>query len=387
MFAYGKGDITRVQGGFVEPDADISDVFDAALPYFLYNERSNSKSSAMNDIYEPLLEIIEDNTGQKFNVPIFYPQYQGDITQVDPKVYENQKRQEIIDWVKAHPEQLANIQNIEELISDEAIQRNAKESQEKYDEVLSRAGFGSKLIGSLGGGVVGSFQDPLVVASIPLAIANTVKGSLLAFALREAILAGGVEALIQPSVADWYKTLGKDYGPEEFFTRVGAASGFAGSASLFFGGIGKVFGKSLADDSISPGQAEEGISLLNKVRKESGQKLSDAEQTALEILEQNSRTETVIKKGVAIDAAKPRFKLKPEAVPRSTDDQASKLIDETDINEIEDGLDEIQRNLNMDTNNDVLEISLDGEQTTYGAFKKQQENDELIIKTLEGCTL
>ena len=58
MFAYGKGDITRVQGGFVEPDADISDVFDAALPYFLYNERSNSKSSVMNDIYEPLLEII-----------------------------------------------------------------------------------------------------------------------------------------------------------------------------------------------------------------------------------------------------------------------------------------------------------------------------------------
>ena len=41
----------------------------------------------------------------------------------------------------------------------------------------------------------------------------------------------------------------------------------------------------------------------------------------------------------------------------------------------------------MDANNDVLEISLDGEQTTYGAFKKQQENDELIIKTLEGCTL
>ena len=206
MFAYGKGDITRVQGGFVEPDADISDVFDAALPYFLYNERSNSKSSVMNDIYEPLLEIIEDNTGQKFNVPIFYPEYQGDIPPVDPKVYENQKRQEIIDWVKAHPEQLANIQNIEELISDEAIQRNARESQEKYEEVLSRAGFGSKFIGSLGGGVVGSFQDPLVVASIPLAIANTVKGSLLAFSLREAILAGGVEALIQPSVADWYKT-------------------------------------------------------------------------------------------------------------------------------------------------------------------------------------
>lgn len=86
--------------------------------------------------------------------------------------------------------------------------RNAQRLQE-LRSVQSRAtGFGQ--IGGFLGGMAGSLQDPVNIATLPIGgSARTVVGSIARVTVEQALL----EAVMQPMVARNYQALGEDYGP------------------------------------------------------------------------------------------------------------------------------------------------------------------------------
>ena len=146
--------------------------------------------------------------------------------------------------------------------------------QAELAELTSRSpGLGNtiaRLTGSLGAGIT----DPINQASMALPASwSKIGKGLLGVILGEAIVNASVEAIQQPDVASWYKSLGLEYGWEEFRNNVGQAAVIGGAFPVVL----KVGGETI---KLTAEQVKRGARVLNKA---AGRK-SDA-QAGAEVLE------------------------------------------------------------------------------------------------------
>ena len=95
---------------------------------------------------------------------------------------------------------------------------------------------GSSLFPSFAGAAVGIFQDPLILASIPVSIATGGTGGTLLGAVRlaalESVIAGVTETAIQARVVSYRDSLGSNYGWKEASKIIATAAG-AGFVGTF----------------------------------------------------------------------------------------------------------------------------------------------------------
>lgn len=134
----------------------------------------------------------------------------------------------------------------------------ARAADERLGRLMeSRDGL-SKWAALLGGGAVGSFNDPVTIMSLAAGggpgAARTVAGRILATAGREAIINAGTEAAIQPLVQDWRRRIGLPAGFEEGLKNVAFAGAFGG---LF--GAGGQAGAELFSRTIGRTRAAEAL--------------------------------------------------------------------------------------------------------------------------------
>lgn len=153
--------------------------------------------------------------GSSFENPGYYIGNQG--------MYDERKKR-LEDEILANPDIYPDLQDIRDRDFDSLAKDRALSALEAFNET-DRKQFGFK---SWSGQMVGSAQafieDPF---NIGMGLAGSVWSmgakTVLGGALREGLLAMGIEGIQQPSVAKWYGELGLDYGWDDFFTRVTTA--------------------------------------------------------------------------------------------------------------------------------------------------------------------
>lgn len=130
--------------------------------------------------------------------------------------------------------------NITNLLSLEAIDaqavQNAIDMRKDFEDIAA-AGEGqgfARFLGGLTGGALEMTQDP--VQAVSMFYGNSRK--LLTFAAQQAVINGGIEALRQPSVAEWYAKTGVEYTAEDFFRNVAMGAGAGTVFSIGMRGLG-----------------------------------------------------------------------------------------------------------------------------------------------------
>ena len=214
-----------------EPDATWKEVIGAAYDKSFGVDRSTSDTDLLRNEWQPIIEEVNERTGSDFYNPAnhfagtFRPLAPSSEEGHDMMMYKWQK-DKVLKHIKENADKLPDLQSIthEDLVFQ--AQEQAKYNYNAFNEVMGRATDAKNLFGSLIGGIGAMGTDPVVVSSmvLPLNRASTLRGTMF----REALIGAGSEAIIQPSVAKWYKTLGLKYTWEQFATAV-AAGGIFGA--------------------------------------------------------------------------------------------------------------------------------------------------------------
>lgn len=125
----------------------------------------------------------------------------------------------------------------------QSAQEEARRSARGFQDVVQNAGGFSAIAGSLVGGVAASMADPVIIgasaagsALFGVGAAAPVIGKaahVLRFLAIEGAIGAGTEVLIQPTIAQWQRTTGQEYGLGDALTAVA----FAGVGSAVLGGV------------------------------------------------------------------------------------------------------------------------------------------------------
>ena len=121
--------------------------------------------------------------------------------------------------------QYPDIKNDDDLLKE--IIEDSKRLREKSDSITSNSTFAWK-VGSFTGTMAATMSDPLVLATIPFGASAS--AGILRTTLIEAGYGMLLEAMIQPFVYRYKKTLNSPYNVSDALLRIGAAG--AGSAAL-----------------------------------------------------------------------------------------------------------------------------------------------------------
>ena len=123
-----------------------------------------------------------------------------------------------------------------QLVKDQSL-REVADADDVYERAESNTARAAYFLGALGSGMA----DPVNVG-VSLALAPFSGGTSLAnIVFREAIINMSAEVLQAPAVAAWYKTLGLDYGIEDFALNLASAAAIGGAFPIVIrGGAGAV---------------------------------------------------------------------------------------------------------------------------------------------------
>lgn len=121
------------------------------------------------------------------------------------------------------------------------VKTKAKEALTTQKAAVAGASDFDRWTGSLAGGAVASFADPINLASLPFG-AGAAAG-ILRTAIVEGLINVGAEALSFPLVAAWQEELGQEYGLKEFKENAGMAFLFGAGVSGSLKGLSVGYGK------------------------------------------------------------------------------------------------------------------------------------------------
>lgn len=206
---------------------------EAAYDLFRSEDSSDSKTRHWKQQLSERAQAIESFTGE-------YPEWHDDIyrgtvgdpEQRDPRIYERAQ------------EKLAAVrQKYPEIKSDDELRANiplaAAEIRQHSESIMARAdGWGGQMVGTLGAATL----DPLNIAFMMVTLPAAGSGAIntLAKVARAAKFGAGVglatELAIQPSVFQFKKELGVDYGIDDAAINIAAST--IGSGLLM--GVGEV---------------------------------------------------------------------------------------------------------------------------------------------------
>jgi len=240
---------TSIAGG----QSSLSEIYNAASEQLRFVDNSNSSSEALTRAYADRIQAIQEATGETTVNPMEADRRDLDVpgdpnftptaaVPVDP-MRQAQRLQASVDgfnaWLadvaKRHPDQAGIIR------ADTPVERDAEALARHVDEHLAqtlaaRDGIG-KWAALFGGGIRGAFYDPLqaltLIAGGGPGAARTVGGRILTVALKEAVINGGAEAIMQPDVQAWRAKIGLDAGFIEGARNVA----FAAALGAGFGGL------------------------------------------------------------------------------------------------------------------------------------------------------
>ncbi len=204
-------------------------------------------------------------------------------------------------WREAQRRGIKGIPASRELFEQDALRRQGE--RDKDQEMLARSSGLSGFAAQLGGGMLGSFADPINVYTLPLGGGG---GSITRRILVEGAINAGIEGVQAAGGAQSYGRLGEEYGIEQAAQDV-ALAGFAGAAfkGAEIGGVAAVrgIGESLPLD----------MRMARALGKQSLEEVSDADvarafrQTVPEDLRLPDEVSAlhVIDRGVEVESTSP----------------------------------------------------------------------------------
>ena len=293
-----------------KPIGTFSENFFSAMNLFDYQESSISMNRALDDQFQPIIDIIKErdpnaaifNTTADPGVRFFNKTQQqpgrdfneklpGLMNQIDGLVYPspyvnsnptrhlginllgrdtdtfikgkanyNREVNELLAYINGNKELYPELQGItHEKIMDQAIQV-AKDAESNYEEIADRSpGFNRgamRFLGMMAGGI----KDPVITSVILADVATGFgKTSLLRLMFREALIGAGTEAVLSVPVQAWYKSLGKDMTWSDFVTRVAIGASVGAAVPPTLAAAGKTI-------SITKDQMLKGIEVLSNAK-------------------------------------------------------------------------------------------------------------------------
>ena len=250
--------INQTDEGITDGVATWSEQLGAVYDEAILTSNSDSPSVAFRDIWSDVVTTISERDQKYFQNPGSYVNLndaKGEYTDHSISFGYVKSADEVINYVKQNPERYPEFAW---LSKDEVRKRAvdlALDSKRQLEAVDRRTpggiGLGTKILGGVGAAAT----DPVNQASLLLGARGV--SSLGGLVLREALINAGVEAVIQKPVAEWYETLGLDYGYEDFIGNVGAAFVFGGAMPLAI----NVGGKTVM---LTAEQSKRGLEALRK---------------------------------------------------------------------------------------------------------------------------
>ena len=256
--------ISKSLGGFSE---NVS----AAYQGTRMNDQAYSEATILKDQWGPIVDVVNERSGSKaFFNPANY--LSGGIFDASASEGNAQRQYEytagrIIKFINENKEAFPELQWVSR---DEVLRRGmdaAKKARQDLMDLEGRSPGTLNAVGRFVGSMGGVATDPFVLQG-GLAVRTT--GSLLSMTFKEAFVNAGLEAMAQSGVEKWYKQLGYEYTPEQFWYSVAAAGAFGGAMP----GALKIGGKTI---SLTSEQLRKGYDALVA----SGYKPSAAEQAAI----------------------------------------------------------------------------------------------------------
>lgn len=244
-----------LEGARSQPRISQWQNFQAAQDAFNHVDAGQASSQVLRDIWEPIIDEVNQATGSNFWSPTDALNIGIGIsaTAGNPESRYRYQAERVLNHIQQNRDSLP-----EEITSltldrfDELAVERAQQSIADFEFATEdRPGFLDSAVRFLGGLSAGA-ADP---SNVPyLAIGGAGSKSLLSFAFREAVINAGAEAALQPSVAEWYETIGLPYTTADFFRNVGFAA--VAGAGFAVGVRGAARGAELASEAAAPFAAQ-----------------------------------------------------------------------------------------------------------------------------------
>ena len=232
------------------------------------NEQAYSEATVLRDQWGPIVDTINERAGMDaysefLGVKIRTFMHDGFTNPANnisssilnapatPGNAENQymrAAQNIVDYLQENKDLFPDLQ----WVTHEEVLRRGMEVAQRERETLQdlegrSPGFGNA-IARFTGALGGLATDPI---NVETAFVGGAARSLYGAIFREAMLGAGVEAMSQAGVQEWYRTLGYEYTPEQFWTAVAMGGAFGGAMPVAFRAGGKTI--SLTTDQLKRG--------------------------------------------------------------------------------------------------------------------------------------
>lgn len=226
----------------------------AAYNYQRTNELTSSEGVVLQEQWQPIIDEIASRTGKRFNNPAISLQpgvFSASPVQNGSVNKYNYRSNNILQFIQETP----GLEDMRD-ITHEQLQKNALEqaraAREEFNELTSRSPGALNVLGRFAGLMGGEITDPAVYELLPFGFAaKTLWGRLFYGAVEGA----GIEAIKQPSVKEWYESLGFDYSWEDYRRNVliGGVAGAAFNAGLPIVGKAAVRGVKLTTEQMQRG--------------------------------------------------------------------------------------------------------------------------------------
>jgi len=246
------------ENGVSKPIGGFSENVSAAYQGARMNDQAYSEATILKDQWGPIVDMVNERSGGKsFFNPANYlssgffdasasegnaqRQYQYTAAQIVKFINQNKEAYPELQWVT----------------HDEVLNRGkqaAIKARQNLMDLEGRSPGGLNTIGRFVGAIGGAATDPFNWQG---GLAVRTSGSLLSMSFKEAFVNAGLESMAQSGVQKWYKELGYEYTPEQFWYSVAAAGAFGGAMP----GALKIGGKTI---SLTTDQMRKGYDALVK---------------------------------------------------------------------------------------------------------------------------
>lgn len=256
------------ENGLSKPLGTFSENLSAAFESARANDQAYSEATVLRDQWGPIVDTINERAGMDaysefLGVKIRTFMHDGFTNPANnisssilnapatPGNAENQymrAAQGIVDYLQENKDLFPDLQ----WVTHEEVLRRGMEVAQRERETLQdlegrSPGFGNA-IARFTGALGGLATDPI---NVETAFVGGAARSLYGAIFREAMLGAGVEAMSQAGVQEWYRTLGYEYTPEQFWTAVAMGGAFGGAMPVAFRAGGKTI--SLTTDQLKRG--------------------------------------------------------------------------------------------------------------------------------------
>ena len=230
------GTPVTAEGGDV---AGFDETYDAMRELVRATESTASEVNLMGDIFAPILETIEERSGQKLKNPGDYPDTMS-ASQGHWKRIRDGHANQIFEHIRANESLYPEYAGLNAEEINTQTRAKAVEIYNEQNKILNRSGGAGGFFGKLSGGFMGAIEDPAFIDMMmiggPLAAGGK---TLVSQVVANTLVGMGTEALLQTSVAEWYNELGLEYTPEQFLMAVGTSGVFSAGLPVAFRGVAK----------------------------------------------------------------------------------------------------------------------------------------------------